>query len=77
MKTFTFFDVVKTVSEIVPGSSVSKEWSISLPFNTPPSQLQALFSSFRNEQLCGWHIVFGNPTEEIPEPKTSLYWDKS
>jgi len=77
MKTLTFKDVVKMVSEIVPGSSVSAEWGIVLPFNTTPSQLSALFSSFRNEQLCGWHIVFGTPTEDIQSPPISLYWDKS
>jgi hypothetical protein len=52
-----------------------KDWEILLSFNTKREMIQVILDKCREKMLTAWHIIYSEPTEQVPEPEIRMYWD--
>lgn len=52
-----------------------KDWEIFLPYNIPIEKFQAVIVKCRELLQTKWHVVFTEPTSEIPEPEIKMWWE--
>ena len=52
-------------------------WSFGLPFGTDREKIQIIIDICRDNLIVDWHIVYVQPTEAVPEPEISIYWDRN